>query len=61
MGRPFKIRVKIAPFGNGVDKYQEVDVIVDSGATYTSIPASLLKQLSIPTRCKMQLRLQMVN
>lgn len=44
----FHTRVEIGdPAGN---RWEEVDALVDTGATYTSIPASLLRNLGIQPR-----------
>lgn len=58
MGVPFKTKIKVTSFTNGSQKrWEEVDVLVDSGAAYTSLPRPMLERLGIPIKGKKTLRL----
>ena len=57
MGRPFKIRIRVAAINGLKDVWTDVEVIVDSGAAYTALPKSLLKKLGVKVKDKIKLRL----
>lgn len=58
MAKPFKVTIKVAGWGNGLpEPTREMEVLVDTGAAYTSLPQKILKKLNVPVRGKMVLRL----
>lgn len=58
MSKPFTIKIKVGKWGDGSpEPGEEVEALVDTGAAYTSIPASVLKRLGVPVWGKKMLRL----
>lgn len=58
MAKPFTTNIKVAGWGNGTPvKGEEIEVLIDTGAAYTSLPKTLLTKLMIPVWGKMTLRL----
>lgn len=58
MAKPFTTKIKVTRWGNGnPEPAEEIEVLVDTGAAYTSLPRSLLNTLNIPVWGKKSLRL----
>ncbi len=57
MGEPFKVKVKVAAptKDTQVPNFEEIELLVDSGATYTSLPTEMLNRLGIPVFGKIKL------
>jgi len=51
----FREKVKIANPSNGIS--QEIQMVVDSGATYSQVPSSLLTRLKIDRKYKRKLKI----
>jgi len=51
----FREKVKIANPSNGIS--QEIEMVVDSGATYSQVPSSLLTRLKIDRKYKRKLKI----
>lgn len=58
MVKPFSVKIKIGKWENGSpEPGEEMEVLEDTGAAYTSLPRSLLSRMSIPIWGKKTLRL----
>ncbi len=52
-----EVRVTIEVGDVREENYEQVEVLVDTGATYSQIPGSLLRRLGIPVRWEAEVRL----
>lgn len=58
MAKPFSVKIRVGKWGNASpEPGEENEVVVDTGAAYTSLPKSLLLRAGIPIRGKKILRL----
>lgn len=58
MAKPFNVKIKVGPWGNGdPGPGDEIEVLVDTGAAYTTLPRTLLARLGIPIWGKITLRI----
>ena len=52
-----EVRVTIEVGDPREERFEPVEVLVDTGATYSQIPCSLLRRLGIPVRWEAEVRL----
>ncbi|MBI2061647.1 MAG: retroviral-like aspartic protease family protein [Nitrospirae bacterium] len=58
MARPFTTKISVGGWGNGgPGKGEEIEVLVDTGAAYTSLPKNLLERLKVPVRGALKLQM----
>lgn len=58
MAKPFTVRIRVGRWGNGSpEPAEEIEVLVDTGASYTALPKSLLKRMGVPVLGRLTLRL----
>ena len=52
-----EVRVTIEIGDSREERYEQVEVLVDTGATYSQVPGTLLRSLGIPVRWEAEARL----